>query len=719
MKLSAAVAQVTVVALCVSQSVSALALNMTKRTVTFNNLINDFRGAVLIHAGLQTSCEVALIDTQNGFVAASCLKILSTGKADDNEDYKVAIFDPVGQTSKMFTLDRIDVHPKYDQSTYANNIAIIGFNTGNSQSWVAWVGGHRTEWNNIFYTNRAMTSVLKKTWDTSYAADIATNSNCGAASNLYKSNSDWMTCITQAPASRVQSACLTPYGTAWGVYQPNDLAVSAIYSHSVTTSSSLCQTTGTVYHLYTMLQPYIKWATNIAGRDMNLFWKDSSYSYSGSRSFAMSSVGGSSISGAKIVTGDLYPMQRTYTPVSVPSTPSTGGGSSESSGGSSGGSSSGSSGSTGGTGSSGGSGSSGTNSGSSGSNSGSSGSNTGSSGTNSGSSGSNSGSSGSNSGSSGGDDGSSSGSSGSSGSNNKYPNNNNSGSSGSSGNTSGSDNSGSNDSGSNNSGNTDNSNSGNSGSGGSSGSGSSKGNDSGKSSDKDSKSDVSTTAGSSGRTGNMIEEDDYVTISGSVVPIINLMTDSNQEYYEFTRVNYITETDADGNIIVVSNIEVETYAYADYADYMDDDDDDDDNNGKSTSSGDNKDNQKQTAAQNNGSGLGRNAIIAVSVTVSVVTILILAGLFFLKNWWRRRRNASSWDPKNENANLDRIRIIDEISSSNGSMSDMSSTDSSAPSAPQIAVESAAVTSQRLTLPPNYEAHGFDNTSAPVEKLPIP
>ncbi|KAJ2802555.1 hypothetical protein H4R21_002371 [Coemansia helicoidea] len=61
-----------------------------------------------------------------------------------------------------------------------------------------------------------------------------------------------------------------------------------------------------------------------------------------------------------------------------------------------------------------------------------------------------------------------------------------------------------------------------------------------------------------------------------------------------------------------------------------------------------------------GDGLSRTAIIAVATAVPVGTILILVMLFFAYKWWRKRQNMRNWDPKSEVANIDRIRIIEEL-----------------------------------------------------------
>ncbi|KAJ2102503.1 hypothetical protein IW146_009081 [Coemansia sp. RSA 922] len=87
--------------------------------------------------------------------------------------------------------------------------------------------------------------------------------------------------------------------------------------------------------------------------------------------------------------------------------------------------------------------------------------------------------------------------------------------------------------------------------------------------------------------------------------------------------------------------------------------------------------------------MSRSATIAVATVVPIVTILIMVGLFFVYKWWKKRQNVINWDPKNERANLDRIRIIDEITTV---------TPSPAP--------------QNIT-PPSYLEHEFESIFNPV------
>ncbi|KAJ2793548.1 hypothetical protein H4S07_007016, partial [Coemansia furcata] len=111
------------------------------------------------------------------------------------------------------------------------------------------------------------------------------------------------------------------------------------------------------------------------------------------------------------------------------------------------------------------------------------------------------------------------------------------------------------------------------------------------------------------------------------------------------------------------------------------------NNGTGGSLGSNS--PQGDASALNSSGMSRGATIAVAIVVPIVTILIMVGLFYAYKWWRRRQNVINWDPKNERANLDQIRIIDQIT----------------PAAPSPVA--------RDVTPPSYFEHEFESIFNPV------
>ncbi|KAJ1901143.1 hypothetical protein LPJ66_000994, partial [Kickxella alabastrina] len=62
----------------------------------------------------------------------------------------------------------------------------------------------------------------------------------------------------------------------------------------------------------------------------------------------------------------------------------------------------------------------------------------------------------------------------------------------------------------------------------------------------------------------IISKNAVVTVNGTTVPILELFTDPGISDLEITCVVHFTETDSNGKLVLVSNIDVETYAYSDF-----------------------------------------------------------------------------------------------------------------------------------------------------------
>ncbi|KAJ1906325.1 hypothetical protein LPJ81_001410 [Coemansia sp. IMI 209127] len=547
--------------------------NITRRDTTASQLISDFRSAQLVISSTQTSCEIALVNTISGFIAASCLQFKSNGQADNSIDYRVAIDDPVGGVSKIYDVDSIDVNSQYNPSTFANNIAFLMFNMDASVSWNQYIAEDPASWDNTYYTSRTLSSISKDTWNTpaiieTSGASATDDAGCTAASALYSSNTANMRCLSTSVTSVANSKCNTPYGASWAIYQPSNIAVGALYSHSVIYGgTSLCGSSGNQFHYYTLLQPYVAWGAKMLGASISTYAADSSFSYSGSSGFSLSNSGAGAVSGTTLVSGDQYPIQKAYTgsssasntnaPASTPSsspsasTPSTGGTNGSTNNSSNGG----------------------TNNNSNG-------------GTN---------------------------------------NSSNGGSSSSAGNT-----------GSTATGNQSNS------------SASSVTNPSGSTDSSDSAS--ATDGGSSDASG----KDDS--------PAFSVVDSGNGSFDYGDPVSSGMESSDDGGSVGEPGLNADSASGSGY------------------------------------NGLGRTATIIVATVVPIATILILVGLFFLYRWYRRYRNKFSWDPKSEAANIDRIRIIDEIAVNSSPEADR------------------RLSNLRQSIPPSYDDHQFGSIANLEDKL---
>ncbi|KAJ2712705.1 hypothetical protein H4R19_002618 [Coemansia spiralis] len=290
--------------------------NLTRRNMSPSDLSN-YRSGLFVVGNTQTSCEMALFDSSAGFVAASCLSYTSSGDVDNTLDYRVAVTAAGGDSARVNSVTMVDAHPDYNPKTNANNIAVLHWGDPNDITWRQKIGQDRASWSNMFYTCQTMKSVGKSSWNTPAVQVISGSSDasgCSGASNLYKSNTDWFSCIVQSTTSIANGNCQTPYGAAWAVYQPNNMAVAALYSHSaIYKGSEMCGSTGDQFHYFTLLQPYVKWAAEMTGRKVGTYTSDSSFSYSGSVSFGMANNLAPAVFGVNTVSGDRYPAAKAYT----------------------------------------------------------------------------------------------------------------------------------------------------------------------------------------------------------------------------------------------------------------------------------------------------------------------------------------------------------------------------------------------------------------------
>ncbi|KAJ2661234.1 hypothetical protein IWW48_002530 [Coemansia sp. RSA 1200] len=293
--------------------------SIARRAVTASQFLSDFRSAQFVISSSQTSCEVALVNSISGFVAASCLKFKSDGNADNSIDYRVAVNDPISGSSKIYSVDSVDVHPSYNPTTFANNVAFVMFNWDASVTWTAFIASDPAAWDNAYYTSRTLSSISKATWNTpaiiqTAGASATDDAGCSAASALYSSNKESMRCLSTSATSVANNKCNTPFGAAWAIFQPNDIAVGALYSHSVVYGgTSLCGSSGNQFHYYTLLQPYVAWGAKMLGKSISTFTTDSSFSYSGSTSFSLANSGAGAVAGTSVISGDQYPIQKAYT----------------------------------------------------------------------------------------------------------------------------------------------------------------------------------------------------------------------------------------------------------------------------------------------------------------------------------------------------------------------------------------------------------------------
>ncbi|KAJ1901814.1 hypothetical protein LPJ66_000485 [Kickxella alabastrina] len=240
----------------------------------------EIKGAILLKNAKATTCELALVSNLVGFVSANCLDFTgNTTDLDASTKYQVLISD--GKTTSLgtFDVDSITVHPSYDPVSFANNLALLKFNTGSPIEFKNYIAANRAEWTSNMYVRRGVTAntVNGLMEPQAVIASSDATSKCALVSTLYGGNLNDLMCTEQVlVANEGNKTCLSPYGAVYGVRDP-DLAIAGLYSHSVLVGGdNLCEATS-VCNFYTVLSNFLEWGGDVAESTIYLYVADNNY----------------------------------------------------------------------------------------------------------------------------------------------------------------------------------------------------------------------------------------------------------------------------------------------------------------------------------------------------------------------------------------------------------------------------------------------------------
>ncbi|KAJ1995487.1 hypothetical protein GGI25_001055 [Coemansia spiralis] len=243
-----------------------------KRDVHEQVFLSSINDGVLVKEEQQTFCAVVPLNQQYALVAASCFETKSN-KANDNVDYRIYLSGNGNETPTLMDVTSIQTHPKYNESSFANNLAIIQISNSASAPFTNYIGALPSEWATLTYVQHSLTEDMKS-WNApvSKPGEAGGSSSCEKASSLYKANKDAFVCSTAYRTSFENQNCKTPLKFAVGSSGGMN-AIVALYSHSAisgTPGDGFCNSDNVILNYYTNLYNYIPWIQSETGLSISV-----------------------------------------------------------------------------------------------------------------------------------------------------------------------------------------------------------------------------------------------------------------------------------------------------------------------------------------------------------------------------------------------------------------------------------------------------------------
>ncbi|KAJ2855757.1 hypothetical protein J3B02_001997, partial [Coemansia erecta] len=268
---------------------------------------DNYRGAVLVVNGSQTSCEFAVINNSYSFIAANCVAD-NSGNVDTSKVFQIYFNDVGNQSPVKATISnsQIHIHPNYNPSTFANNIAVVSY-SGVPDGWRSSIAISPAEWQGREFIRRYMTSINNMSWAPPIIDGLKHSSTqCAIYSGLYAANTDSMFCTTSNLPAMFGAQCSIPYSLSYG-YTNDQIAPAAIYSHTIYFGNNLCDDSGKKrLHLYTLLQNYIAFAESIAGYQLSVLPDHHDRGYNMDPNFKMNEPSFGTVDSAKTYASNLF-----------------------------------------------------------------------------------------------------------------------------------------------------------------------------------------------------------------------------------------------------------------------------------------------------------------------------------------------------------------------------------------------------------------------------
>ncbi|KAI9472515.1 hypothetical protein BX667DRAFT_499971, partial [Coemansia mojavensis] len=283
--------------------------------------IKTIKAGVLVFKGKQTSCALAAIDSKAAVVAATCLDEQNIDTAPD--EYSVYFNDGIDGKTANYNVESITIHPEYNSTTLANNIAVLQYNSNSAdKSWQnRFIVSSPDSVIGIYILHYALKDVESMTWTTPsyYFNGISLSDGCKTMSPLYKENSNTMFCSPQTfdLPNNTLSKCPVPYSIVYTRDMKDDtVCISGLYSFSAISGNSNFCSYLQQRSYFIPVGLYAGYIKQVISRGILMGVDDSPSSqaiigYSKDPNFSMNKTSEAVSPGNFLLSGDLYINQTT------------------------------------------------------------------------------------------------------------------------------------------------------------------------------------------------------------------------------------------------------------------------------------------------------------------------------------------------------------------------------------------------------------------------
>ncbi|KAJ2448379.1 hypothetical protein EV183_005463, partial [Coemansia sp. RSA 2336] len=191
----------------------ALAPRATKEQLSL------IKGGVLVKDGLQTSCNLAVIDSKASVVAATCLNFMNDGSLNTTTEYTVYLDDGADGKAAKYTVDSITVHPEYNVTYKLNNLATLQYNADGEMTFQNTIAPIKLfdKWDELVFVRYTLKDMETMEWEPiSYTTEwIDFEFKCDQLSKVHTVNVDDMVCTDKLSQDVPEylNLCPMPYGT--------------------------------------------------------------------------------------------------------------------------------------------------------------------------------------------------------------------------------------------------------------------------------------------------------------------------------------------------------------------------------------------------------------------------------------------------------------------------------------------------------------------------